>query len=70
MHALLCQIQDKKRLAYYGDSIDLEDSNAVLMQWKFSNGKYRVIFGDLREKAINAEELIKLQTQMLQKKPK
>jgi hypothetical protein len=63
-------VQKGKDVAYYGDSIDPEDSNAVLMQWKLSDGKYRVIFGDLREKTINAEELIKLQTQMLRKKTK
>ncbi len=63
-------VQKGKDVAYYGDSIDPEDNNAVLMQWKLSDGKYRVIFGDFREKTINAEELIKLQTQMLRKKTK
>lgn len=62
--------QQGREVAYYGDSIDARDSNAVLMQWKLSNGRYRVIFGDLREKTVSAEELIKLQAQMLQKKTK
>jgi len=56
-----------KDVVYYGQSIDPQDCNAVLMQWKLADGKYRVIFGDLREKTINADELIKLQAQMLQK---
>jgi len=56
-----------KEVVYYGRSIDPQDCNAVLMQWKLSDGKYRVIFGDLREKTVNAEELVKLQAQMLQK---
>jgi len=55
---------------YYGDVIDPADGNAVLMQWKLSDGSYRVIFADLREETISAEELIKLQAQMLQKKAK
>jgi hypothetical protein len=59
-----------EEVAYYGDSIDPEDSNAVLMQWKLPNGRYKVIFGDLREKTVSTEELIKLQTQMLQKAKK
>ena len=59
-----------KDVAYYGDSIDPDDSNAVLMQWKLSNGEYRVILGDLRTKTVSAEELIKLQTRMLQKQKK
>lgn len=57
-------------VAYYGDSIEPGDSNAVLMQWKISDGEYRVIFGDLRAKTVSSEELIKLQARMLQKKVK
>ncbi len=67
-------VQQGMDVAYYGDSIDPEDSNAVLMQWKLSaeccDGMYRVIFGDLREETVSAEELIKLQSRMLQKKAK
>jgi hypothetical protein len=57
-------------VVYYGDSVDAEDSNAVLIQWKLSDGEYRVVFGNLREKTVSAEELIKLQARMLQKKAK
>lgn len=59
-----------KEAAYYGDTVDPEDSNAVLMQWKLSDGKYRVIFGDLREQTVTAEELVDLQARMLQKNTK
>ena len=59
-----------KEVVFYGDSIDPEDSNAVLMQWKLPNGKYRVIFSDLREREVDAEELIELQARMLKKKTK
>ena len=55
---------------YYGDSIDPEDGDAVLVQWKLSDGRYRVILGDFRVRTVSAEELIKLQAQMLQKKAK
>jgi hypothetical protein len=58
-----------KDVVYYGDSIGAADSNAVLIQWKLSDGEYKVVFGDLREKTVSAEELIKLQAQMLQKRP-
>jgi hypothetical protein len=57
-------------VVYYGDSVDPTDSNAVLIQWKISDGEYRVVFGDLREETVSAEELIKLQGQMLQKRAK
>jgi len=70
MLKLYYEIQDNMEATYYGDNIDLKDSNAVLMQWKLPDGKYRVIFGDLRTKIVDADELIKLQAQMLQKKAK
>jgi hypothetical protein len=63
-------VQGGRDAAYYGDSIDPEDGNAVLMHWKLSDDKYRVIFGDLREMEVSAEELIKLQSRMLQKRAK
>ena len=57
-------------VAYYGDNIDLGDGNTVLMQWKISEGQYKVIFADLQAKTVSAERLIELQRQMLQKKRK
>ena len=63
-------VQTGKDVVYYGDSVDLQDNNAVLIQWKLSNGEYRVVFGDLREETVSAEELIRLQVRMLQKKAK
>jgi hypothetical protein len=60
--------QTGKDVVYYGDSVDPQDSNAVLMQWKLSDGEYRVVFGDLRERTVSAEELIRLQARMLQKR--
>jgi hypothetical protein len=64
----LVQNQKFKDVVYYGDSVDPRDSNAVLIQWKVSEGEYRVVFGDLREETVSAEELIRLQGRMLQKK--
>jgi hypothetical protein len=61
-------IQKFPDVVYYGDSVDASDSNAVLIQWKISDGEYRVVFGDLREETVSAEELIRLQGQMLQKR--
>jgi len=59
-----------KQVRYYGDSIDPEDSEAVLVQWKLADGKYRVIFADSRTEVVSAEELIKLLSRMLEKKAK
>jgi len=63
-------VQQGSDITYYGNNIASNDSNAVLMQWKVSDGKYKVVFGDLSEREVSAEELIKLQAQMLQKKTK
>jgi len=57
-----------KDVAFYGDIINPQDSNAVLMQWRLSDGRFRVMFNDLREKTVSPAELIKLQTRMLQGK--
>ena len=62
--------QRGKDVIYYGDRAGPKDSNAVLLQWKLSDGNYRIIFGDLHEGTVSPEELIKLQAQMLQKNAK
>ena len=40
----------KKEPTYYDDKITAEDKNAVLIHWKESDDKYRVIFGNLTGK--------------------
>jgi len=61
---------DGKNVIYYGSSIDTQDSNAVLMQWKISEGEYKIIFADLSTRTVNAEELIDLLAKMIQKQGK
>ncbi len=43
--------------AYYGNNVTADDVNAVLMRWKVSANKYRVIFGDLTIEDISEEQL-------------
>ncbi len=54
-------IREKKDVAYYGDKITVEDSDKVLMRWKLSKDKYRVVFGNLTRKTVTAEELAELE---------
>jgi len=54
-------IRGKKDVAYYGDKITVEDSGKVLMRWKISGGRYRVVFGNLTRKSVTAEELTELE---------
>jgi hypothetical protein len=63
-------VNQDREAVYYGEGIDRYDSNAVVLHWKVSEGEYRVMFADTREKTVSSEELIKLQAEMLQKKRK
>ena len=54
-------IREKKDVVYYGDRISVEDSDKVLMRWKISDDQYRVIFGNLTRKSVNAEELSEIE---------
>lgn len=58
-------LQDKKDVAYYGDQVTPEDTDAVLMRWKLDNSKYMVIFGDLSTAEMDYEDLIKIEPQPL-----
>ncbi|MFC1677664.1 hypothetical protein ACFL3G_11465 [Planctomycetota bacterium] len=55
-----------KEPVYYGDAVNTEDANAIIIHWKVSEDKYKIIFTDFREKEVTADELIRLQAQMLQ----
>ena len=59
-----------ENVIWYGDSTDIKDANAVLMQYKLPDGKYELTFVDGHEKQVNSEQLVKLLTRMLEKRPK
>ena len=42
---------------YYGENVTPEDSDAILLRWRLDDGKYRVIFGDLDQKDVTAQQL-------------
>ncbi len=63
-------IEKGEQAVYYGDKSSLNDGGAILLHWKLSDGKYKVIMGDLREDTVTAEELVQLQARMLQNKIK
>ena len=43
--------------AYYGKTIGPKDKDKVLLRWKLDDGRYEVIFGDLRAETVAAEKL-------------
>ncbi len=57
-----------KDVVYYGDYVDVVDSNDIMLHWKHSDGEYRVIFGDFRVETVSADELVKLQSDMLHRR--
>ena len=59
-----------ENVIWYGDSIDIKDANAVLMQHKLPDGKYELTFVDGHEKQVNTEQLANLLSRMLEKRQK
>ncbi|MHC4738605.1 MAG: hypothetical protein ACYS9Y_06850 [Planctomycetota bacterium] len=59
-------ISEKKDVTYYGDKITIEDSSKVLMRWKISDDKYRVVLGNLTRKSVTVEELAELEKLILE----
>ncbi len=43
--------------AYYGKTVGPSDKDKVLLRWKLDDGRYEVIFGDLRAETVTAEKL-------------
>ena len=42
---------------YYGKTVGPNDKDKVLLRWKLDDGRYEVIFGDLRAETVTAAEL-------------
>jgi len=43
--------------AYYGATVGPKDKGKMLLRWKLDDGRYEVIFGDLRAKTVTAKQL-------------
>jgi len=54
-------VKDGNEPAYYGDKVNAEFPNAVLMRWKLSEDRNRVIFGDLSIRDVTSDELAQLE---------
>jgi hypothetical protein len=52
------QILDHRPEAiYFGKTVGPGDTAKILMRWKLDDGRYEVIFGDLRSETVTAERL-------------
>ncbi|MHC4121674.1 MAG: hypothetical protein ACYSWO_29730 [Planctomycetota bacterium] len=54
-------VADEKEPVYYGETVGPDDAGSVLMRWKVADGRYRVVFGDLRTADVTSEELAALE---------
>jgi hypothetical protein len=46
---------------YHGKSVGPEDNEKVLLRWKLDDGRFRVIYGDLKAETVSAEKLKELE---------
>ena len=51
-------------LSVYGKFVKPKDAALVLMRWKVSDNKYRVIFGDRHAETVTAEVLKELEKEL------
>ena len=57
-------VKEGKDVAYYGDTVTLQDVDKVLMRWKISDDQYRVVYGDLKVEDVSSEKLAELEASL------
>jgi outer membrane lipoprotein-sorting protein len=53
--------RDNADAAYYGLTVGPKDAGKVLVRWRLDDGKYQVMYGDLRDEVVTAERLKELE---------
>jgi hypothetical protein len=51
----------KPEFAYFGATVGPNDKDKVLLRWQLDDGRYEVIFGDLRAETVTAKRLRELE---------
>jgi len=57
--------REKKDPVYYGDTVTVNDPDKVLVRWKISKNRYRVIYGSLKAETVTTERLAELESREL-----
>lgn len=57
--SMICR--DNGDYRYHGRTVDSSKTRKVLFRWKLDDGRYQVIFGDLKSKLVSANELADLE---------
>ena len=54
-------VEGDKDPAYYGEDVGPGDFDKVLLRWRLEDGRYRVVYGDLRTEDVSPERLAELE---------
>jgi hypothetical protein len=46
-------VDEQREPEYFGATVEPGDSAAILLKWKLDDGRYRVIYGDLRAETVD-----------------
>lgn len=50
-------LRDNPDAAYHGKTVGPKDNDKILLRWKLPDGKYQVIYGDLKSETVTAERI-------------
>ena len=56
-------LRDNPDAAYHGKTVGPKDAERILLRWKLDDGRYQVIFGDLRDEIVPTERLRSLEAE-------
>jgi outer membrane lipoprotein-sorting protein len=54
--------RENENAAFHGIDVGPNDAGKVLFRWKLPDGRYQVIYGDLRSEAVSAERLKEIES--------
>jgi hypothetical protein len=54
-------VQDERKVVYFGDRVKPGEDDRVLMRWRLYDGRYRVIFGNLRTDTVASDDILELE---------
>ncbi len=54
--------RENEDAAFYGIEVGPNDADRALFRWKLPDGRYQVVFGDLRSEAVSAERLKEIES--------
>lgn len=56
-------VTDERQVLYFGHDVRPGEGQRILMRWQEPDGRYRVVYGDLRAETVDANRLLELEGQ-------